>query len=265
MLHRFVAIMLGASAMVLAVGCGPTFGPQAKNGVTFYCPGAGNIDFGDQGVRDGLQRAGYRGQVASVLWTISLNPLIDQVLRINAHTGAERLARYIEDYTDKYPGGEVNVIGLSAGTGVAIWALEDLKPGYEVNNVVLLGSSLSHDYDVGKALSHIKGKIYVYYSSNDAVLTVLMQPVGTIDGKSFTDGAGAVGLHSPTGGDRIVNIPWRSEFSQYGYNGGHTDSTSPAFVRARIAEHIISDVPAEQPRAEHATALAKLPADAHPN
>jgi hypothetical protein len=228
-----------AGLLAIIVGCGPSFGPEARYGIVFYCPGAGNIDFGDRGIREGLAQAGYRGQVASILWTFSLNPAIDQALRVNARLAAGRLARAIEAYKRQYPAGSVNLIGLSAGTGVAIWAVEDLKPGCEVENVILLSSSLWHRYDVGPALRHIKGKIYNLYSSEDPILAGPMKIFGTIDGVFFEDGAGAVGLHPPRGRERVVNIAWRPEFIKYGYYGGHTDVTSPGFVRFAIAPLVL--------------------------
>jgi pimeloyl-ACP methyl ester carboxylesterase len=247
---------------VVLTGCGPTFGPQAKYGITFYCPGAGNIDFGDAGIREGLQRAGYRGQVASLMWTVSFNPAIDQILRVNARGGAARLADYIKRYADDYPDQSVNVVGLSAGTGVAIWALEDLPPKYMVDNVVLLSSSLYYRYDVSRAVRHVKGKIYVFYSSEDAILAGPMKIFGTIDGVIGEDGAGAVGLHPPGGESKIVNIAWTHEFSRYGYYGGHTDSTSPDFVRAEIAPRVMTaQTPPSQTGTARATAQAPPPPD----
>lgn len=225
---------------VLLVGCGGGFGERAEYGITFYCPGAGNVDMGDAGIREGLQRAGYRGQVLRLTWSVGFNPVIDQTVQPIARLGAQRLADYIKEYADRYPGREVNVVGLSAGSGVAIWALENLPPGCAVNNVILLASSLSADYDVGRALRHVRGNIYNYYSPNDAVLTQLMKFANTIDGKIGADGAGAVGLHSPHGQDRVINIRWRPEFRRYGYHGGHTDGTSPAFVHHELAQYIVT-------------------------
>jgi len=234
--------LLVVLASVLLAGCTPGFGPRAEHGITFYCPGAGNFDFGDVGIREGLESAGYRGQVASVLWTVAFNPALDQRLG-NARLAAKRLARTIEDYCERYPGRPVNLIGLSAGTGVAIWALEDLKPGYSVENVVLLGSSLWHRYDVSKALRRVKGRIYNYYSPNDPVLAGPMKLFGTVDGVFGDEGAGAVGLHPPRDADRVVNIRWEPKFGQYGYYGNHTDATSPRFVQAYIAKHVMSSEP----------------------
>ncbi len=243
-------------------GCATDYGKRADNGLTFYCPGAGNADMGDAGLRSGLQRAGYRGQVARLTWSVSFNAVVDQTVRVIARQGGKNLARCIEDYIDKYPGREVNLVGLSAGTGVAIFGLEELKPGYEVNNVVLIASSLHHKYDVGKALRRVKGRIYCYYSRNDAVLASLMKAFGTIDGVFLEDGAGAVGLHSPRGADRIVNIGWRPEFEKYGYFGGHTDGTSAAFVQEYIAGHIVTSQHVARSRIVAAIESAKVPRDA---
>lgn len=246
-------------------GCMTPFGPQAEHGITFYCPGAGNVDLGDAGIREGLAQAGYRGQVARLTWTVSFNPAIDQAVRVNARLGASRLARCIEDYIEKYPGREVNLIGLSAGSGVALWALEDLKPGYQVNNVVLLASSLYHRYDVSKALARMKGNIYNYYSPNDFVLSGPMKAFGTIDGVFLEDGAGAVGLHPPRGSERVVNIRWRPEFQRLGYAGGHMDGTSPAFVREYIARHIVTPGDAAEPRTAAATGPETAPPPGSPD
>lgn len=224
-----------------STGCGTiAYSAKAQNGITYYCPGAGNTDFGDAGLRAGLEAAGYKGEVAAYVWTISFNVAIDQTLRFNAKLKGQQLARLIESYIDKYPGTPVNVVGLSAGTGIAVWALEDLKEGYNVDNVVLLGSSLWHRYDVGKAARHVKGKIYVYFSSNDAILAGPMKLIGSIDGVFGEDGAGSVGLHSKGGADRIVNISWKPEYESMGYYGGHTDSTASGFVRAVLSKHLLT-------------------------
>jgi len=234
-MKRLSLIVLCACVLTGLLGCAPSFGPKAEHGITFYCPGAGNFDFGDVGIRQGLCAAGYRGQVAAVMWTALLGPAVDQRLG-NARIGAERLARLIEEYHKKYPGKPVNVVGLSAGTGVAVWALENLKPNHSVENVVLLGSSLWHRYDVSKAMKRVRGEIYNYYSPRDPVLAGPMKLFGTIDGVFGEDGAGSVGFKTPG----VVNIRWQQEYSRYGYQGGHTDGTSPRFVETFLSKHLIA-------------------------
>lgn len=245
----------------VAAGCGPSFGPRAVNGITFYCPGIGNTDFGDAGIRKGLTEAGYQGQIATFNWTLApIVGVVDQTLRVNARLRARILARYIEQYEDKYPGRPVNLIGISAGTGVAIWALEDLDARYSVDNVILLASSLHHRYDVRKALQRVRGRIYNYYSPYDAILNGPMKLFGTIDGVFGEDGAGAVGLHPPGGaGERVVNIKYRDEYRRYGYYGGHVDSTSPEFVRHVLAPHLVSRTVAAARETGFATAGRTTP------
>jgi pimeloyl-ACP methyl ester carboxylesterase len=238
---RGKGLLLLLAAGGLTAGCGLSFGPRARYGITFYCPGAGNYDMGDVNIRRGLEAAGYRGQVATFLWTMSFNPAIDQIVRINPILRSRILARYIRQYREQYPDQPVHVIGLSAGTGVAMWAIEALPEGCYVDNVVLLASSLSRGFDAGKALRRIRGCIYVYYSPNDAVLSLPMRVTGTIDGVFTQDPAGLVGLYPPGGPhERIVNIPWRPEFEKLGYYGGHTDCTSPRFVQAEIAPRLMA-------------------------
>jgi hypothetical protein len=248
-------ILLG----VPLVGCMPAFGERARFGITFYVPGAG-VDLGDAGVREGLEQAGYRGQVARATWSLSFNPAIDQTVRVLAQQGGKRLAAAIQEYTDKYPGREVNLVGLSAGTGVAVWALEALKPEYKVNNVVLISSSLYYKYDVSRGLRAVKGRIYNYYSPTDLVLAGPMKVFGTIDGVFLEDGAGAVGLEVPSGAeDCIVNIKWQPDFAQYGYEGGHMDGTNPNFVQHVIAKHIIGPGAASLPQTALATPPVTVP------
>ncbi len=255
-----------AGLLALLCGCISGFGERARYGITFYCPGVGNMDLGDEGLRRGLEEAGYRGQVVRMTWSLSFNPAIDQTVRIIARRGGHRLARYISEYIDQYPGREVNVVGLSAGTGVALWGLEALAPRYRVDNVVLIASSLSRGYDVSRALPHVKGKIYNFCSKSDAVLAGPMKVFGTIDGKFLAAAAGTVGLRVPSGAeDRVVNIPWERSFEQFGYNGGHTDGTAPAFVRAKIAPCLIREEAGASPQRARAMPLAEAPPAAHPD
>lgn len=226
--------------VALLSGCTTGFTEEAEYGVVFYCPGAGNWDIGARGVKDGLKAAGFEGQVATVMWTVLANPAIDQTLRINAVAAGKRVGDRIEEYLDKYPGRPISVVGLSAGSGIAMWALESLKPGYKVDNVVLLSSSLSKDYDPSDALKAVNGKIYVYYSPHDAVLAGPMRIFGTIDGKYGAVGVGEVGLQTGKANNKIVNIKYDPKFRKYGYLGGHMDSTAEKFVQAVLSKHLLN-------------------------
>lgn len=254
-MKRTVALIF-AIVLISSTGCTSALTERAQFGLTYYCPGAGNIDGGDMNVKTGLQSAGYKGDVSSIYWTIGFNPALDQALRINAHVAASKLARSIEDYIDRFPGRPINLVGLSAGTGIAVWALEDLKPGYQVDNVVLLSSSLWYRYDLTKATSRVKGRVYNYYSATDPILAGPMKVFGTIDGVMMDHGAGSVGFQGKY--PNVVNISWKPDFDRLGYHGGHMDSTSPDFIRAVVSRHFASDDTFDK---APATAMVTTPRD----
>jgi hypothetical protein len=133
----------------------------------------------------------------------------------------------------------VDLIALSAGTGVAVWACEAVQPPATVDDLIMLGSSLSSTYNMGKALENISGGVWVYHSSNDMILQGPVRTLGTIDGKSGVSSAGSVGLRyrSP----KIHNIRWSRSYERYGWTGAHTDATSETFVRLVLSRHIVGE------------------------
>lgn len=225
------------AAVACAGGCEKRSSAE-KFGKTFYLDGAGNWGFGASEVPSGLKHAGYNGDVELYVWTSSFNPLIDQLNIGGAKLRAAILADKITRYAKKYPDNTINVIALSAGTGVATWAIEGIKDGAKIDNLVLLGSSLSWNYDMTKALRNMRGKIYVYHSAHDSVLETV-KVIGTIDGKRGVDSIGQVGLKPPRGmEDRVVNTPWSKNWMRLGWAGAHTDCTNEKFVRYEIAKQL---------------------------
>ncbi len=226
-------MVVAAAAMV---GCAD---PKEKFGHTWYIDGAGNWGFGVLDVPVGLEQAGYKGLVSNHHWSLTFNPALDQTLRFIARGSGGVLAGGIQDFLKRHPDADANIMALSAGTGVAMWAVEDLKPPAKVNNLILVGASISSSYDVRKALANMKGNIYVYYAASDPVLQGPVRLLGTIDGK-FDDAAGLVGLRGPgASGGRVRNIGWSSKYQSLGWTGGHADCTNSRFVKVEISKHIV--------------------------
>ena len=141
---------LGAALAVVSVsGCSSSHPILEPYGKTYYLDGAGCWGFGRRDVPEGLRRADYRGDCEVFDWSTTRIPLLDQVDPLGVNKLAARsLARRIKAYKQKYPDNHVNIIALSAGTGITVWALERLKGEYKVNNVFFVGSSLAHSYDM---------------------------------------------------------------------------------------------------------------------
>lgn len=241
---RVTAVIVLLISLPMLGGCA-TSGSRAaeRYGKTFYLDGAGNWGFGAAEVPGGLREAGYKGNVEIYIWTTSLIPLIDQLNIPAARLRAAALADRIKSYRRRFPENKLNIIALSAGTGVATWAVESLDRDTKINNLVLLASSLSHGYDMTKALKCMTGKIYVYHSPHDEVLAAVPL-IGTIDGKRGVQSVGQVGLKTPAGfAGRIVNTPWSRKYVRFGWTGSHTDCTRKPFIRHVISKHVIDREP----------------------
>jgi len=264
-MRRAASVILLLIALPLSTGCETTGSNAAEQfGKTFYLDGAGNWGFGAAEVPSGLREAGYKGNVEIYVWTTSLMPLVDQLNIPAAKLRAAALADRIKAYRRRFPDNELNLIALSAGTGVAAWAVESLDQNTKINNLVLLASSLSHDYDMTRALKHMTGKIYVYHSPHDEVLAAVPL-IGTIDGKRGVQTVGQVGLRTPPGAaGRIVNTPWSRKYVHLGWTGSHTDCTRKPFVREVIARHVLHEDPRYRRRHAGITHLTRqtTPTDA---
>lgn len=220
------------------------------SGAVFYIGGAGPIgNVGSFDVPTGLRDAGYRGHIKVFAWQ-SWTHAGDQVNLTRNRQKAADLADAIKRYRRRHPKPPIHIIALSAGTGIATFALEYLPESTRIENVVFMGCSLSSKYDLTRALKRIRGKLYVLYSERDAMLKDVVWFSGTIDRRSAEEGiAGLEGFYLPSSPrpdtlkqyEKVQTIAYRSEFRRAGYRGGHTDGTSPSFVRRYLAPALMGD------------------------
>lgn len=237
------------SAVILTTGCAST-APQdrVQRGYVYYLDGAGGggITNWSGGVRQGLRDAGYDGWGEMFSWETGLGVVADQTVSNEyKRDKAGTLAKKMVEYRRQYPNSPMNLIGLSAGTVIAVFALEALPADVMVENVILLSGSLSAPYDLTKALSRVRGKVYVTTSHRDPVLGGLLPLAGTADrGSGTTATIGVEGPRLPRGASadtrrlyasKVVVIPWKQEFERYGNYGGHTDTVAGPFVQHYVA------------------------------
>lgn len=273
-LLRLTAGLAAAATLCSASACGRAVQYIANTGdrsagITYYLGGAGPIgNVGSLDVPNGLQEAGYDARVEVFPWQ-GLTHAGDQInVSRNREKGAE-LASQIRSYRRAYPNNKINIIALSAGTGVATWALEYLPEGVQVDQLVFLGCSLSSRYDLTRALRRIQGNLYVIYSPNDPILSKVVWYTGTVDRAPAEEGvAGLRGFRLPPvpGPDtereysKVHNVPWRIDFSDAGFDGGHIDCTSREFVREYIAPVIMgNDAPLIGRRGQYAESPFGVP------
>ncbi|HEY3898025.1 MAG TPA: hypothetical protein VGM54_05385 [Chthoniobacter sp.] len=258
---RRVALLLLAGAVFLG-GCSiiPTGLPKPmphrkarmKNGYIYYLDGAGGgtaMTNWAAGVRKGMIAGGYHGAGEMFSWETGLGLLVDQDADDTyKRNKAKALALKIIQQKRAFPEAPVNILGFSAGTVEAIFALEYLPLDIQVDNVVLLGCSISEDYDLTRALRQVKGHVYLYTSTKDRMLGFLMPLTGTADRKFLDPGAGITGFVIPSHAsaetrklyaNRLVTIAWTAQLEKDGNYGRHFDNIKMQFVRDQVAPLIL--------------------------
>lgn len=266
LLNRFVEVPCLAHAIIVVVAMGsvgckttevglpeplPDREARMEHGYLFYLDGAGGGTAKKNwagGVKEGLLAAGFKGAGEMYSWEKGEGMRKDQDADLEYKRNmAKGMAYEIMRYRAEYPGAPIGIIGFSAGTAEGIFALELLPPGVQIDTMVLLGASISNDYDMTEALKHVSGKVYIYTSKKDKVLGVLMPMDVTADLKKVP-GAGIDGFVMPTGATdetrslyakKIVTIPWNDSMGWDGDGGGHFDNVKMPFIRDFVAPHFI--------------------------
>ena len=240
-------IVVGA----LAAGCAQvnyTSPERYERGLVVCLSGAGGMMGECDRIRDGLASGGVDHAIETFDWSRG-DVLSDQVSADANRRMAGTLARRLESYMAQHPGRPVHVVGISAGTGLLIWALEDLQQGFQVEGAVLMASSLDTKYNLGRALAKVRDHIYCFGSPIDPVLGLGVTVTGTVDRGGGLAG-GLVGFSPPNGASdadkeaykqKLAMITWWPGDWVLGNSGTHLGSTSPTFVRLRIAPLIMGN------------------------
>lgn len=255
---RRASVFVAVALATFASGCAtkpvglpkplPNREARMKHGYTYYLDGAGGGTAKAnwaEGVKEGMLAAGYPGAGEMFSWEEGKGLVVDQDASVAyKRSKAKELAVEIQKQKAAFPDAPINLLGFSAGTAEAIFALEYLPDNLQVDQVVLLGTSISRDYDMTKALQHVKGKLYIYTSTHDRMLGFLMPFSGTADRKFNDPGAGITGFVLPKGAndqtrklyaDKIVTIRWTKELEADGDYGRHFDNIKMEFIRDHVA------------------------------
>lgn len=255
---RAAVFRLGLQSML-----GLFLAPLGRSGATFHSPlscssrlehGLIIILPGIEGcssVNDSIARGLVAGQLSHAIQIIDWrrfrpwNPLHLAMQRHN-RTQARVVAELIVNYQRDFPGQPVHLIGHSAGAGMALFVLEQLREDQAVTSVTLLSAAVSREFDVGRLLSRTTAGIWNFYSPLDlptvGIGTMLF---GTMD-RRYTVSAGALGFltrdHDSVSagisreqGPRLNQIPYKKSMAKSWNFGGHFGSTNAAFVRENIA------------------------------
>lgn len=232
---------------------------RLKKGYVFFLDGAGGGTAENNwagGIKDGFLAAGYDGAGEMVSWETGDGLLADQTAGVEfKRERAHRLVERILWYQEEQPGAPMHVLGFSAGTGEAIYGLEQLPESVKVDRVVLLGASFSHDYDLTEALKRVKDKLYLFTSTHDKMIGFATRIAGTTDRKRHDPSIGISGPILPEGAteetrrlyeEKIILVPHSKEMEGDGNHGKHFDNVKAEFVRDYVAPLLMEGPEAEE-------------------
>jgi pimeloyl-ACP methyl ester carboxylesterase len=209
-----------------------------------HLPGIAGYRWVDRQMVAGLREGGYTGRLAMHDWTADhegLEALLNQPLH---EQESQRVAEALTKRYRENPERRIVITAHSGGTGIAVWALEKLPDDVKVDTVVMLASALSPDYDLTKALRHVRGKMYSFNSLTDTlVLGVGTRTFGTVDGVKC-DAAGRCNFALPDGADeqqykKLVQVPYSAAWMALGNIGDHVGPMSSRFARDILAPVVL--------------------------
>jgi hypothetical protein len=234
---RALALLAGAM-LFLQPGCGdaPTSAEfltpdRMSHGLVVILPGIEGESSFNQNIRRGLVRAGIDDALPIYHWgspVPGVGMLLNQMDFVGNRLAGARIARFVEDYQDRFPGKPVYIVGHSGGGGVAVFAAEGLEPGRKVDGLVLLSASIWAGYDLTKALANCRNGIVNFYNPDDVGLLAIGTTVtSNVDGMRGPS-AGLNGFDSRKAGLYQVRV-------SYGAGDPHTAATHPGYVSTRVA------------------------------
>ena len=241
--------------------------PRAQH---FHLPGIGGYRSIDRLFLQGLKQGGLDADVHPYDWTVKDTGL-GALLATELHKEeTAKVAAMIAELAREHRGARLTVSAHSGGAGIIVWALETLPDDVQIDSLLLLSPALSPPYDLSRALCHVRGKVYVFYSPYDvAVLGVGTQMLGTIDGVR-SDAAGRVGFKQPPTADeaeyrKLVQVPYDPAWIQLGNIGEHIGTLARPFAREVVAPLMLTGVlPHIEQREDPLKTPATVPSGAAP-
>jgi alpha-beta hydrolase superfamily lysophospholipase len=219
---------------------------SASAGIVYVLDGAGGSGWTPFIFRRSLSHLPY--DVQHFRWGRGyMRILHDLTNRENVRDKAEELTDLIKKYKQQNPEGKTYIIAKSAGTLVALKALEQLEAD-SVERAILLSPAVSPTFPLSNALNAIRQDLISFWSPNDVFWLGLGTSLfGTADGV-MSRAAGLVSFKIPNEPElqkqysKLRQIKWEPSMMRLLHLGGHAGNSMPAFVRTHIIPLLTPDV-----------------------
>lgn len=255
----FVAVLAMSLLSVGTQAAAPEGNSDARP-YLLHLPGIAGETWADRNLLRGLASGGLDADFRIYDWTGD-DPGIPALLaRKRNRTESEKIAELILQVRREAPDRPIFLSAHSGGTGLAVWALENLPDDILIDGVLLMAPAISPQYDLTRALRHVRTQMYVFSSPLDvAILGAGTKVFGTIDGVKC-DAAGLVGFTRPESADpseydKLVAKPYDAEWMRLGNIGDHIGPLNRKFaerylaplIQAQLAAMVALPTPSTQP------------------
>jgi pimeloyl-ACP methyl ester carboxylesterase len=230
-------------------GCFKTPAPtlrEEQRGLVWICPGIGGGAWYLEGVYHAFRDAGVEAEIRIQEWdTPYYNAFghLTQIVanRAQAATAAEKIAAYRQ----QHPRAPIDVVGYSAGGGMAVLIAEALPSDIGLRNVVLVQAAISPTHDLSGALERIDGHLVNLYSRLDwFVLGLGTAVLGTVDRERVAS-AGKVGFDPEKAvpderqRTKLRQQPWTPAMIWSGHLGNHASILMYWWNKAYVAPNLL--------------------------
>jgi pimeloyl-ACP methyl ester carboxylesterase len=237
------------AVVLLSSGCWeppPPTDDQTERGLVYMLPGmGGNVEAMGRPYK-ALRDGGVESEIRVLDWSRGLAALANLTDYASNLARCAEIAAEIATYHEAYPDAPVDIVGYSAGGGLAVLIAELLPEDCHLRNVVLVHAAISPDYDLEPALSHIDGELVNFYSPADwLILGVGTEIFGTID-RTYTASAGKTGfnLQRAVAGEqsaaKVEQVCWVPEMGREGHFGLHATMFSYDWNKEYVAPYMLT-------------------------
>lgn len=241
--------------LIALIAFAPSLRAQDIKTVIFHLPGIGGHMAIDDALLTGLQQGLPTTEFHLYDWTNGDPGMPALVAYDRNQREAGIVAEKIHQLIKNAPQSRIIVTSHSGGGGISAWALEKLPADAQVDTWLMVAPALSPQYDLSKALKHVRGKTYVFSSTLDPILGFGTRNFGTMD-RVYTASGGNTGFILPASADvqqyqKLVQIPYDAAWMPLGNAGDHIGAMNRAFARTIIAPLLLNGIvpapPSTQP------------------
>jgi hypothetical protein len=246
---RIAPVIVSLALVASLAGCFKTPVPtlrEEQRGLVWICPGIGGGAWYLEGVYHAFRDAGVEAEISIQEWDTPYYNALGHLTQYAANRAqAATAAEQITAYRQRHPRAPIDLVGYSAGGGMAVLIVEALPCDIGLRNVVLVQAAISPTHDLSDALERIDGHLVNLYSRLDwFVLGLGTAVLGTVDRERVAS-AGKVGFDvekaAPDEGQRakLKQQPWAPVMIWSGHLGNHASILMYWWNKAYVAPYLL--------------------------